>query len=110
WPAIGDLFGSLHKARQRATPADRELSFQGKMRVALAESQLPVLLILSGDDYTAKEFIETTRIDPAWQQILVQKRVSRREISDADHTFSSAAWRLAVEEATLAWLQKSMPH
>lgn len=107
--AVGGLLGNLHRARLAATPASRELTFQGKMRCALAESQLPVLLILSGDDYTAKEFIEITRIDAAWQQVLAQERVSTREVSDADHTFSSAAWRLAVEEATLAWLQKLTP-
>lgn len=108
--AIGGLLGSLKNARQTNSPANRELSFQEKMCCAMTESVLPTLLILSGNDYTAKEFVEATQIAPAWQQVLTQKRVSRCELADADHTFSSASWRLAVEEATLGWLQKSMQH
>ena len=108
--AIGGLLGSLKNARQTNSPANRELSFQEKMCCAMTESVLPTLLILSGNDYTAKEFVEATQIAPAWQQVLAQKRVSTCKLADADHTFSSASWRLAVEEATLGWLQKSMQH
>lgn len=108
--AIGGLLGSLKNARQTNSPANRELSFQEKMCCAMSESVLPTLLILSGNDYTAKEFVEATQIAPAWQQVLAQKRVSTCELADADHTFSSASWRLAVEEATLGWLQKSMQY
>jgi exosortase A-associated hydrolase 1 len=63
----------------------------GKMCCAMTESVLPTLLILSGNDYTAKEFVEATQIAPAWQQVLAQKRVSTCELADADHTFSSAS-------------------
>lgn len=106
--AVSGLLGNLHRARHNATPVARALSFQGKMRSAIFESQLPVLLVLSGNDYTAKEFIEFTRMDAVWQQVLGQERVSMREVNDADHTFSSAEWRLAVEEATLDWLKNLM--
>ena len=105
--ALGGLLGNLNSARKAAPLADRELSFQEKMRYALAESELPALLILSGDDYTAKEFIEATQIDPAWQDVLAQERVTMHEVAGADHTFSSAEWRRAVETATIAWLHKS---
>lgn len=108
--ALGGLLGNLNRARQPARQVDNELSFQEKMRRAIAETELPALLILSGEDYTAKEFIEATQMDSAWQRILSQKRVSRLEVGGADHTFSSAEWRRVAEVATLAWLQKSIPH
>lgn len=102
--ALSGFMGNLHSARQVAVADNREQSFQQKMRAALSESTLPALLILSGDDYTAKEFIETTRTDTAWQSALAQKRVTTFDIAGADHTFSSAEWRQAVERSTLAWL------
>ena len=61
--ALSGLLGNLNSARKAVAPVNRNLTFQEKMRSALAESGLPALLILSGDDYTAKEFIEATRLD-----------------------------------------------
>jgi exosortase A-associated hydrolase 1 len=108
--ALGDLLGSLNRARQAATPTNREQSFQEKMCCALAESKLPALLILSGGDYTAKEFIEATKIDSKWQEVLTQQRVTTHQVADADHTFSSKEWRHEVEVATISWLQKLTKH
>ena len=75
------------------------------MRCALAETELPALLILSGDDYTAKEFIETMRMDSVWQDVIAQKRVTVHEISGADHTFSSGEMRGEVQNITRQWLE-----
>jgi exosortase A-associated hydrolase 1 len=65
-----------------------------------------VLLILSGRDYTAKEFIEETRRSLVWARLLHASNVSRVDLPDADHTFSSAAWRARVEDETLRWLTR----
>ncbi len=103
--AFGGLLGNLNRVRQTARPVDNELSFQEKMRCALAETELPALLILSGDDYTAKEFIETMRMDSVWQDVIAQKRVTVHEISGADHTFSSGEMRGEVQNITRQWLE-----
>lgn len=103
--AFGGLLGNLNRARQTARPVDNELSFQEKMRCALAETELPALLILSGDDYTAKEFIEATQMDSAWQDVIAQKRLSVHKIAGADHTFSSGGMREQVEGITRQWLE-----
>lgn len=102
--AVGGLLGSLRIARITTAQAGQEISFQGKMCCALAKSKLPVLLILSSDDYTAKEFIEATRLDAEWQGALAQSQVTMREVTGADHTFSSAEWRGQVEQITQQWL------
>ena len=62
------------------------------------------LLILSGQDYTAKEFIEFVGTSGAWSGLTAAAKVRRIEVADADHTFSTRAWRGQVEDATLAWL------
>ena len=66
-----------------------------------------VLLILSGRDYTAKEFIEYSRTNPAWSGLLTAGNIRKAEIPDADHTFSTAGWRADVENETLQWLART---
>ncbi len=64
-----------------------------------------VLLVLSGNDLTAQEFIEYTQRAPAWRGLLAAPRVERFDLPESDHTFSSAAWRAAVADRMLAWLR-----
>ena len=64
-----------------------------------------VLLILSGNDYTAKEFLEFAASAAPWHGILERPNIERINIANADHTFSSAAWRGAVSSATIEWLR-----
>lgn len=81
--------------------------FQKRMMRALKDFPGHVLLILSGDDYTAKEFLEAIQADSAGAQALESSRLNRVDIVGADHTFSDAKWRLAVQEATTAWIGNS---
>lgn len=62
------------------------------------------LLILSGNDHTAQEFLEYAATSPALSAALQRPCVSRHDLAGADHTFSSALWRGQVEEQTLTWL------
>ena len=62
------------------------------------------LVILSGNDYTAKEFIESTRVSQAWTAVLGAANVAVKAVPDADHTFSSGEWRTQIERLTLEWL------
>jgi hypothetical protein len=75
------------------------------MRECLRRFSHPVLLILSGRDLTADEFRETVKGDVEWQALLADSRVTRHNFPEADHTFSSAAWREQVAERTLDWLK-----
>lgn len=109
--ALHGLAGSLLRARLGSAEAAGEavLPFQQRMMRALEEFPGQTLLILSGDDYTAKEFIEACRGDAVAQRALASLRLTRVEVAAADHTFSSREWRQAVETATLSWLLKSTP-
>lgn len=101
--AIADL---LLKLGQASTKADtgQHLSFQDRMARGLREFGGRVLLILSGDDYTAKEFLEYAAINARWRGLLDRPELTRIDIAAADHTFSSAIWRDAVAEACQKWL------
>ncbi|WP_416762243.1 hydrolase 1, exosortase A system-associated [Roseateles sp. So40a] len=64
----------------------------------------PVLLVLSGDDYVAKEFLDRCRDGgAAWRGLLDRPGLRREDLPEADHTFSTAAWRARVEQLTAAF-------
>jgi len=109
--AIGGFLGSLRQSRQVGSKTGRQTqgTFQERMLRSFGEFPGAVLLVLSGDDYTAKEFIETTRASASWQAALRGTHVAIREVADADHTFSSAEWRRLVSEETIAWVSKLQP-
>ena len=63
-----------------------------------------VLLILSGQDLTAKEFLDTVARSGDWQKMLRAPRVTRHDLAAADHTFSRREWRDQVTRWTAAWM------
>ncbi len=67
----------------------------------------PILLILSGDDLTAAEFRDVAAQSPAWQGLLDAPRVTRRELPEANHTFSRRIWRDQVADWTRDWISSS---
>ena len=100
--------GLVRTARvaHRRSPADRQpaRSFQDRMAEGWQQFSGKILLILSGEDYTAREFLEFSGANLAWSGLIEAVKVRRIDMADADHTFSSLASRVAVEDATLAWL------
>jgi uncharacterized protein len=104
------LFGLLDNLRLAAARPDAHAdsdarSFQDRMADALKEFPGELLLILSGGDYTAKEFLECARSSPAWSGVLERPRLVRADLPEADHTFSSDIWRQDVEQLTDRWLR-----
>ncbi len=91
-------------ARRPAESAGNGGTFRERMAVGWKKFRGDVLLILSGRDYTAKEFLEYANVDPAWSGLLADGKVGRLDLVEADHTFSNATWREAVEDGTLRWL------
>ena len=107
--SIGSLAESVRIAIRRHLPrsvhADAaEPLFQTKMANALRSFSGPVLLVLSGNDLTANEFLEYARSDAAWLGLLDQPRITRVSLIEADHTFSCAKWRAWAEDETIRWL------
>ncbi len=101
------LLSNARKTRGSGVGAKHESrSFQERMADGLRHFPGKVLLILSGQDYTAKEFLEYAGADAAWSGLLITRGISRVDTLDADHTFSSHILRSTVENATLDWLGK----
>ncbi|ARO86534.1 hydrolase 1, exosortase A system-associated [Nitrosospira lacus] len=64
-----------------------------------------LLLITSGNDLTAQEFLDMVRGSPEWQQLLASPRVSRLDLPEATHTFSRREWRDQVAAWTKDWIR-----
>jgi exosortase A-associated hydrolase 1 len=109
WRAsVGSLMGSVRAifgARAEDAGAARASSFQDEMARGLAAFRGRMLLILSGNDITAKEFTTFAAASPSWRGLLQRPNVARHELPDADHTFSRREWLDQVQAQTVAWLQ-----
>ncbi len=95
---------------QLTPPLTPPLTFQSRMAAAWRQFQPKILLLLSADDYTAKEFLEHVGIEAAWANALNHPRLQRHDVAGADHTFSSGADRVRAEDLTLAWLENLHAH
>jgi exosortase A-associated hydrolase 1 len=76
-----------------------------RMLAGLGDFKGNTLLILSGNDLTAREFCDLTTASRQWQALLGSARVTRKEFAEADHTFSRRAWRDQVASWTGDWIK-----
>ncbi|HEX8615476.1 MAG TPA: hydrolase 2, exosortase A system-associated [Telluria sp.] len=76
-----------------------------RMQAGLARFRGKVLLIISGADLTAQEFLDTAAASDQWQGLLAAPQVSRQTLVDADHTFSRRVWKDQVLHWTGDWLR-----
>lgn len=92
-----------------AASHDAVLTLEQKMAEGLASFDGETLLVLSGNDYTAKEFLETVKLEPQWRRLLARTGVTRFDVAEADHTFSDPEAQAALEGSTIAWLRRLAP-
>ncbi len=98
---------NVRTAGSNPASATRNASFQERMAAGLRTFPGPALLVLSGRDLTAKEFLEHVQSNAAWDAALGRANLRRIDIAEADHTFSSADGRREIEALTLAWMSQS---
>lgn len=87
-----------------ALPAD--LPLPDRMLAGLRRFRAPLMLVLGGRDIIAREFDLLTGGSPGWQQELGRATVTRHDLPEGDHTFSSALQRDQVAAWGLEWLRR----
>lgn len=92
---------------RRSAPADHR-SFQDRMLGGWRQFSGPSLLVMSGRDLTAREFAEYSAAREAWRERLSSSSLTRIDIPDADHTFSTRQLRDRVAAETVAWLRRAL--
>lgn len=107
--AISGLVHSLRVAfgGKPAAAAGSASSYQDRMAEGWAGFRGHTLLVLSGQDYTAREFEQYAAGQPRWRQLLAAPSVQRHDLPQADHTFSDAASKAELAGLTAQWARRA---
>jgi uncharacterized protein len=106
WAALRGLAANLRLALRPmpVAPTAERRSFQQRMADGWCARAMPKWLVLSGTDYTAKEFLAAWDGDPMWRPAHALSGTRRLDLPEADHTFSRCADQQALER----WLQAEL--
>lgn len=96
--------GPSSGSRVEGSPASAS-SLPDRMEAALRGFQGSLLLILSGNDLVAQEFNDLAKRSRNWRRMLEDRRVTRHDLPEANHTFARRDWRNQVERWTEAWVK-----
>lgn len=86
-------------------PLPRSASLPDRLYTGFHRFKGPVMLVMSGRDYIAREFNDLIRDSSPWQTAIAAKPTTRFDLEDGDHTFSSREWRDQVVNWGLSWLR-----
>jgi exosortase A-associated hydrolase 1 len=83
----------------------RDLPLPQRLLAGFTRFSGKAMFIVSGRDLYAREFDDLVHRTGPWQRQFDAKGAVRHDLPDADHTFSSAAWRDQVADWSIAWLR-----
>lgn len=107
--SAASILGLLRRALgQRETKAADDRPYPCRMADGLRRYNGATLVLMSERDLVAREFEDTASRAPEWQGLLDRPTVTRVQIPETDHTFSSERWRRAAADATIHFL-RSLP-
>lgn len=105
--SISSFFGLLkiifRSKSVSKTYTEAEL-FPDRMLAGFERFSHPVLIVISGDDLTGKEFQDSVSSNRKWKALLKRKNVEQKNLVDADHTFSRREWRDQVGVWVSDWM------
>ena len=96
--------GNQMKVASNRMPGDAA-PLPERMFYGLSRFKGNILLILSGNDFTAQEFSDLVKGSRKWQKLLTSPRVQRYDLLEANHTFSQQRWRDQVAACTVTWIE-----
>lgn len=102
--ALRELGTNALRAVRRG-PGGGALSFQQRMARAWGRFDGYILVLLSEQDWTAREFLEHLGESADWRGVRQHPRLHWEDIASADHTFAVQEARLQMEELTARWLE-----
>lgn len=107
FPAARDAFTALYRmlwaTKPRVTPA--AMPYVERMARAAQSFAGPVLLVTSGRDFTAQEFMLMAAGDVRWRAALARPTTCHVDLPQADHTFSDPQQQRHLQERCLTWLR-----
>ena len=113
--AVAGLWRALRTARTAASgsnggPGDDNATtdYVSRMLAGWQTFGGPIWLLLSGRDYTAKEFLALAETDPRWARAVASPGVTRLDLKQADHTLADHPSMRAAEVGMLAWIASAV--
>ncbi|WP_432383665.1 hydrolase 1, exosortase A system-associated [Duganella sp. P38] len=100
--AVASLRQMATAARQ---PSSQVEPLPERLYQALQRFRGQVLIILSGADLGAREFMALARQQPHWRGLLASPRIRQIVIINANHTFARQAWRDEVADMCARWMR-----
>lgn len=113
WKSLRDLVANVRAylagrgLRKRTASGDDDITalpLPVKTAAGLRRFRGPVMILMSGHDYIAREFDEVIKSSEAWNGLLAEPRICRRDLVEADHTFSREAWKNQAAEWVCEWI------
>lgn len=102
--SLAAVFGLVRKSRAKPATSDSR-PYPERMAGGLRGYGGRCLLLMSEHDLVAREFNDVTASAPVWSGLVRTPKVVRVDVSGADHTFSSATYRQAAADATIAFVR-----
>ncbi|MEX2123353.1 MAG: hydrolase 1, exosortase A system-associated [Woeseia sp.] len=111
--SLREFFHSLRAARistsaRQSAEKQTTGSFVERMRSGLVSFRHSILVIISGRDLTAQEFMDLSKVDKHWRIAVRQSSSVIHEFPDADHTLSSRPVLDSVTRCCISWLGETM--
>ncbi len=102
----GSAFASLRRLLGAAAQpnVDPQAQLPARIVESLSLFKGPILIVLSGDDLTAREFADLQKTSTPWRRLASQARVQQADMAGANHTFSRRDWREQVEQLSATWV------
>ncbi len=102
--AAGEFATTAKKAAASSSSPVSNVPFIEAMRHGWFGSILPALVITAGDDLVAQEWLACGKT-PAWAAGRAAPTATQH-LAEANHTFSTQAWRAQVERWTVEWVDE----
>lgn len=103
--AVRDFVRKLGQSRAAGISSQQDnRPLPPRLRDAQLAYTGPTLLILSGQDLTAKEYEMRVAESAEWQRWMTSYRVTLARLAEADHSFSRALWRDQVAALSGDWI------
>lgn len=102
---VANLRAGFARASTRRANAAERADFRHQMALGWQRFEGDILLVLSADDFTAREFLDGIATLPEWSGALSRRRVTRLDVPGADHTYSTLPARQVVETGVRQWLR-----
>lgn len=103
--ALKGFMGSARAAiRSSPVAAAHSAGYPARMALGWQHFKGQGLLVLSDQDYTAREFEAYCASDPIWTHALKSRALARQTLDQADHTCSQPAAEQAMHQVTIDFL------